>query len=248
MLEVRGLSRRFGSIVVFGGVDVDLRAGEVLGLIGPNGAGKSTFINCVTGSLAPDSGTVSFDGVPVIGRRPDQFSRMGLARTFQDPRLLEHRTAFENVLLGRRVKYGVVELARLGQGRRTRAHEERVVLEVLDQVGCRHLADIRAGSLSAGQQRLVSVARAMAGSPRCLLLDEPAAGLNDTETAALLENLRIIRGTGVAILLVEHHMGLVMEVCDRVTVLANGGVIAEGAPDEVRRDPEVIRSYLGSAA
>lgn len=246
MLEVRGLSRRFGSVLVFGDVDVDLHAGEVLGLIGPNGAGKSTFINCVTGSLTPDSGTVTLDGVPVMGRRPDQFSRMGLMRTFQDPRLLEHRTAFENVLLGRRVKRGVVGLTR--RGRRSRADEERVVLEVLGQVGCRQLADVSAGSLSAGQQRLISVARAMAGSPRCLLLDEPAAGLNDTETAALLENLRIIQGTGVAILLVEHHMGLVMEVCDRVTVLANGGVIAEGAPDEVRRDAEVIRSYLGSAA
>lgn len=233
---------------MFRDVDVDLHAGEVLGLIGPNGAGKSTFINCVTGSLAPDSGTVIFEDVPITGRRPDQFSRTGLVRTFQDPRLLENRTAFENVLLGRRVKGGVGALTRVGQRRRSRQDEERLVLDVLDQVGCRELADVNAGSLSAGQQRLVSVARAMAGSPRCLLLDEPAAGLNDTETAALRENLRIIRGTGVAILLVEHHMGLVMEVCDRVTVLANGGIIAHGEPEVVRRDPEVIRSYLGSAA
>lgn len=248
MLQVQGLSRSFGSVAVFRDVDVDLHAGEVLGLIGPNGAGKSTFINCVTGSLAPDSGTVTFEGVPITGRRPDQFSRTGLVRTFQDPRLLENRTAFENVLLGRRVSGGAMGLARMRQRRRARQDEERVVLDVLDQVGCRDLADVSAGSLSAGQQRLVSVARAMAGSPRCLLLDEPAAGLNDTETAALLENLRIIRSAGVAILLVEHHMGLVMEVCDRVTVLANGGVIAQGKPEAVRRDPEVIRSYLGSAA
>lgn len=171
LLQVRGLARSFGSVVVFRDVDVDLHGGEVLGLIGPNGAGKSTFINCVTGSLAPDSGTVTFDGVPATGRRPDQLSRMGLVRTFQDPRLLEDRTAFENVLLGRRVRRGAVGLSRPGRRHRSRADEERIVLEVLDQVGSRHLADLAAGSLSAGQQRLVSVARAMAGTPRCLLLD-----------------------------------------------------------------------------
>lgn len=249
MLEVRGLSKRFGGVHVFSEIDLCVGDEEIVGLIGPNGAGKSTVINCITGTLAPDSGEVLFAGRRITRARPDQVSRQGLARTFQDARLLGNRTAYENVLLG---TLSVGADARPWRRSRSFAERQSDVANraetALDHVGCGHLADLPADHLGAGQQRLVSVARAVASGARCILLDEPAAGLNDTETAVLTENLRAVREAGVALLVVEHHMGLVMGLCDRVVVLAGGEIIADGTPERVRSDPAVISMYLGSAA
>ncbi|MFC4049913.1 ABC transporter ATP-binding protein [Actinomadura syzygii] len=248
-LTVARLCRSFGGLQVLRDVGFRLDPGRVVGLIGPNGAGKSTLINCVTGVLAPDGGDIWLSGSRATGRSPDDLCRGGLSRTFQHARLLEHLTVLDNVLVGAHVRgrVGIVAAAlRLPSVRHEEIRLRECAVRALDLVGCGHLADTPAHALTTGQQRLVSVARGLAGDPRFVLLDEPAAGLDDTETGALADALRQVAAGDVGLLIVEHHLELIMELCDEVLVLAGGGVVASGPPAMVRDHPAVVDAYLGT--
>lgn len=249
--EVTGLAKRFGGLRVFTDVDLTVSSGTIVGLIGPNGAGKSTILHCISGFQRPDAGRITFDGQSVLGRSPDGLCRAGIARTFQHPNLLGSDTVLRNVMVGTHCRGQARLVGAVWRSRGVREEESRLSGLAMDQLGllgCANLAEVPAQALTAGQQRLVSVARALAGSPRLLLLDEPAAGLNEVETAALAHSLREVAASGVGLLLVEHDMALVMAVCERLVVLADGGIIAEGDPTAVRDQPQVIGAYLGVGA
>jgi branched-chain amino acid transport system ATP-binding protein len=231
LLDVDGLGRRFAGLVAVDGVSFTVTRGQVHGLIGPNGAGKTTLFNLLSGLIASDTGHVRLDGVTLDGLPSWRRARLGLARTFQNIRLFADMTVLENVLTGLH--------ARALSGRHARARASAL----LDRVGLGAAAVRRAGELSYGDQRRLEIARALATEPKLLLLDEPAAGMNPAETEALVT---LLRGLGVTLLLVEHDMSLVMRLCDRITVLNFGRKIAEGAPDEIRREPAVIEAYLGA--
>ncbi|HET8734258.1 MAG TPA: ABC transporter ATP-binding protein [Anaeromyxobacteraceae bacterium] len=248
LLEVRGLSKRFGGLQAVGDVSFDVPAGAVKAIIGPNGAGKTTLFNLVSGATAPDAGTVTFRGRAIQGRPPHQVAALGLSRTFQQIRLFAGMTALENVMVGAHVRGRAGFLAGMlhlpGTWREERALEERA-REALAFVELDGVAGAEATSLSYGQQRGVELARALAGGPALLLLDEPAAGLNMRETRDLARLISRIRARGVTVLLVEHDMSLVMDISDEVVVLSYGERIADADPGAVQRDPRVIQIYLG---
>lgn len=234
-LDVRDLQVHFGGVKAIDGVSLTLSQGEILGLIGPNGAGKSTLLNAVTGFQRPTGGMVSLDGRDVTGVAPQRLARRRLIRTFQAARLFPALSVAENVELG---AVGV------GGSRRSGLRTAR---EVLAWLGLEQLADRPAGAVPHGAQRRVCVARALAGRPRFLLLDEPAAGLNDAESIRLIDTIRsLAREFGCGVLLVEHDMRVVMGTCARLHVLDSGRTVAAGAPDEVARDPDVIAAYFGN--
>ena len=251
LLDVRGVSKRFGGVHAVKDVSFQVRKGTVKALIGPNGAGKTTLFNLVSGVTAPDAGEVLFRGEAIQGRPSHRIAALGLSRTFQHIRLFAGMTALENVMVGRhpRARAGFVAgmLHLPWTWREERAIEARA-REALDFLGIPDLADVEATSLSYGQQRAVELARALASDPELLLLDEPAAGLNMRETAELARLIGRIRARGITVLIVEHDMGLVMKVSDEVAVLSYGQKIADAAPQAVQRDPEVIRVYLGDDA
>ncbi|MBN2369804.1 MAG: ABC transporter ATP-binding protein [Vicinamibacteria bacterium] len=247
-MEVRGLTRRFGGLVAVRDVSLVVPAGVIKGIIGPNGAGKTTLFNLMSGALAPHSGEVLFEGRRITGAAPQRVACAGVARTFQTVRLFAGMSVLENVMIGRH-RHGTSGLwaGLLGlPGARREARDARIAaLGCLERLGVAGLARAEAVTLALGQQREVELARALALEPKLLLLDEPAAGLNMHETAALAELILKIREGGVTILLVEHDMSLVMGVCDDVAVLSFGEKIAEGSPHAIQRNPEVVRVYLG---
>jgi branched-chain amino acid transport system ATP-binding protein len=251
LLEVTGLSKRFGGLHAVKDVSFRVEKGTVKALIGPNGAGKTTLFNLVSGVLPPDAGEVLLRGEPVHGAPPHRIAALGVSRTFQQIRLFAQMTALENVMVGvhPRARAGFVagmfHLPWTWSEERDIARRAR---EALEFVGAADLAGAEATSLSYGQQRAVELARALAADPELLLLDEPAAGLNMRETAELSRLIGRIRERGITVLIVEHDMGLVMNVSDEVAVLSYGEKIADAAPRAVQQDPEVVRVYLGDEA
>ncbi len=249
LLQISHLSRRFGGVTAVDDVSLTVAHGDVFGLIGPNGAGKTTLVNLISGVLAPSGGQISFKGQVVNGLPPHRLSALGLARTYQNIRLFPTLSVLDNVLVGLHGSTRGSLLARLFFSRRVRAEEQHNSLramELLYRFGLHTYAHEPAASLSYGDQRRLEMARALATSPTMLLLDEPAAGLNNAETAALRELLRQFAAEGITILLIEHDMPLVMGVCDEVAVLNFGRKLAEDSPARISSDPQVIEAYLGS--
>jgi branched-chain amino acid transport system ATP-binding protein len=252
ILRIEGLSKRFGGYSAVSELDLAVRKGTIHAVIGPNGAGKTTLFNLVTGVLPPTSGSIRVDGEEVAGSRPDRIARLGVVRTFQGVRLFASMTALENVQVGRfcRTRGGfLVALGRIpGRLSGAEAMALKRAEELLVRVGLAARRDTLAGELPLADQRRLEIARALATDPQLLLLDEPVAGMNPVEVRQAGDLFRSLRDDGIAILLTEHHMSLVMAVSDHVTVMNYGRKIAEGTPDEVRRDPQVLTAYLGSEA
>lgn len=250
ILEATGLARRFGGVAAVDGVDLAVGEGELVGLIGPNGSGKTTLIDLVSGFQRPDRGEVRFAGQVVTGWRPHRLAARGLARTFQRVRLFPGLSVLENVVLGMHTAAAGGEVGRLlglPGARHRDAAQAAGATDLLERVGLAGMADRPASALAYGQQRRLEIARAAAAAPRLLLLDEPVAGMNPSEVARLSELFRALNAEGLAIVLVEHHLKLVVEICSRVVVLDEGRKIAEGPPRTVMGDPVVAEAYLGSA-
>jgi ABC-type branched-subunit amino acid transport system ATPase component len=246
ILEVRNLTKRFGGLTAVTGLDFDLREGEILGLIGPNGAGKTTTFNMIAGTCGADEGEIRFAGRSILGLAPHQIARRGILRTFQHNRPFGGMPVRDNVLVGAHARFRRNPFSRKAaeEERQQRARAE----ELTEFVGLGGLRDADVGTLSFGQGRLLEIARALAGGPRVILFDEPAAGLTPAELERLAAIIRGIAARGIAVLLIEHDMRFLLPLAGRVVVLNFGARIAEGTPQEVRSQRAVMDAYLGDAA
>jgi branched-chain amino acid transport system ATP-binding protein len=248
VLEATDVTMRFGGLTAVRSVDLTVRSGEIVGLIGPNGAGKTTFFNCLTGLYVPTEGKVSYKGT-VLPPKPHLVTKAGIARTFQNIRLFANMTVLENVLIGRhtRTKEGLWSALLRGPGfRRAEAASRARAMELLEFIGLEHKADHLSRNLPYGEQRKLEIARALASDPGLLLLDEPTAGMNPQETRATEELVFAIRDQGIAVLVIEHDMRFIFNLCDRVACLVQGEKLVEGTSDVVQADERVIAAYLGT--
>ena len=251
LLELNGVGKHFGGLAALSDVSLQIRCGEIYGLIGPNGAGKTTLFNIVTGLYQLDEGAFAFDGVAYAHCKPHVLAETGIARTFQNIRLFANMSALENVMVGRHVRTHTGIFGALTHNAAARAEEQAITQrarELLHYVGIERAPQTLARHLPYGEQRRLEIARALATDPKLLALDEPAAGMNATETESLKALLQTVRASGITVLLIEHDVKLIMGLCDRVAVLDYGKKIAEGVPEEVRRNPAVIAAYLGGEA
>lgn len=249
MLTLDQATIRFGGLTAVDHVSFTVEKGQIFGLIGPNGAGKTTLFNLISGVYKPTSGSISFQGKEISGLEPFRIAQAGIARTYQNINLFSNLTVLENVMIGRHIKSKsglTAAILRTSAQKKEEKAIRETCMDLLKFMGLEQKADLMAKNLSYGEQRRLEIARAMASEPQLLLLDEPAAGMNPSETTELMENIRKIRDTfHIAIMLIEHDMNLVMGICEGIAVLNYGRIIAKGSPEEIKSNPVVIEAYLG---